>query len=411
MAAEAYSLTLRPEYPALLELDWSRSIVEWDEERFVELPRGISRHEVRFLALEGATFALKELPARAAQRDYGGLRRLDELGGPAVRPVGLVVRRNVDPGSERAAVLATRYADYSFSYRELLAGSGFGDRREQLLDAFAFLLVELHLLGCFWGDCSLSNVLYRYDAGSIEALLVDAETAELHPRLSDGQRLHDLAIMVDNVSGEMADIAASQGFDLERADLGLGEDIERRYQGLWREVAVQDTIPADRHYLITERIGRLNELGFEVEEVEVGPRPEGNSIRLRIKIADRNFHRNRLRELTGVDASENQARMVLADLRYHQSRQPTDRTESGKALATVRWRVEEFQPWLRRLGEHILPGADPVQAYCDLLHHRYMVSLEAGRDVGTEAAFQSWLQRGMPGYPLPVEMARRIPGS
>src|SRR5207249_2027980 len=173
-----------------------------------------SRHQVRFLALEGTTLALKELPAGAAQRDYGALRRLEELGGPAVRAVGLVVRRSVDPGSERAAVLLTRYADYSFSYRELLAGSGFGARREQLLDAFAFLLVELHLLGCFWGDCSLSNVLYRYDAGSIEALLVDAETSELRPQLSDGQRGHDLEIMVENVSGEMADIAAAQGLDI-----------------------------------------------------------------------------------------------------------------------------------------------------------------------------------------------------
>jgi hypothetical protein len=299
-------------------------------------------------------------------------------------------------------VLLTRYADHSFSYHELLSGGGFGARRAQLLDAFAFLLVELHLLGCFWGDCSLSNVLYRYDAGSIEALLVDAETAKLHPHLSDGQRGHDLAIMVENVSGEMADIAASQGLDLDHADLRLGEDIERRYQALWREVAFQDTVPADKHYLITERIRRLNELGFEVEEVEVGPRPDSESVRFRLKIADRNFHSNRLHELTGVDASENQARMILADLHHYLSKQPTVRTGSGKALATVRWRVEEFEPWLRRLAEQIPPGADPVQAYCDLLHHRYMVSLEAGRDVGTEAAFQSWVQRGKPGYPLPT---------
>jgi hypothetical protein len=401
MAADAYTLTVRPDHPALIDIDWSRSIVEWDDQRLVDLPHGISRHEVRFLALEGATIALKELPARAAQRDHGALRRLEELGGTAVRPLGLVVRGEVDPGSEQAAVLLTRYAEHSFSYRELLAGSGFGARREQLLDAFAFLLVELHLLGCFWGDCSLSNVLYRYDAGAIEALLVDAETAELHPRLSDGQRRYDLAIMVENVSGEMADIAASQGLDVDQADLGLGEDIERRYEGLWREVAVQDTVPADQHYLITERIRRLNELGFEVEEVEVVRHPEGNSVRLRLKIADRNFHRNRLRELTGVDASENQARLILADLRHYESKQPAVRTASGKALATIRWRVDEFEPWLRRLAQHIPPDADPVQAYCDVLHHRYMLSLEAGRDVGTEAAFRFWLEQGKPGHPLP----------
>jgi hypothetical protein len=401
MAAEAYTLTVRPDYPGLLDFDWSRSIVEWDPERFVDLPRGISRHQVRFVALERATIAVKELPVRAAERDYGALRRLEELGGSAVQPVGLVVRRDVDPGSERAAALLTRYADYSFSYRELLEGAGFGERREQLLDAFASLLVELHLLGCFWGDCSLSNVLYRYDAGCIDALLVDAETAELHPVLSDGQRRHDLEIMVENVSGEMADIAASRGRDIAEADLRLGEDIEGRYQGLWRELALQESVPADRHFLITDRIRRLNELGFEVNELEVTPGPGGDSVRLRLKVADRNFQSHRLRELTGIDASENQARMILADLQYYLSRQPGARTEAGRALATVRWRVEEFERWLLRLAQRIPPGADPVQAYCDLLHHRYMISLDAGRDVGTEAAFGSWLERGRPGYPLP----------
>src|ERR1700730_495222 len=268
MAAEAYTLTVRPDHPALLDLDWSQSIVEWDDDRFVDLPHGISRHEVRFLALEGATIALKELPLRAAQRDYGALPRLEDLGGSAVRPLGLVVRGEVDPGSEWAAVLLTRYADYSFSYRELLAGPGFGARREQLLDAFAFLLVELHLLGCFWGDCSLSNVLYRYDASAIETVLVDAETAELRPSLSDGQRGHDIEIMVENVGAVMGDIAASQGLSLDDADLTLGEDIAGRYTALWRELAVADNVPVDRQYLITERVRRLNDLGFEVDELE-----------------------------------------------------------------------------------------------------------------------------------------------
>jgi hypothetical protein len=394
---------VRPDWPGLIGLDWNRPLGEWRDERMVELPRGISRHEVRFVALEGATFALKEMPERAARRDYGALRRLEEQGGSAVKPAGLMVRREVDPGSEQAAVLVTRYLDYSFSYRELLEGQGFGARRKQLLDAFAFLLVELHLLGCFWGDCSLSNVLYRYDAGAIETVLVDAETAELRPSLSDGQRGHDIEIMIENVGAEMGDIAAAQGLSLDDADLTLGEDIAGRYRALWSELAVGDTVPSDEQYLIIERVRRLNDLGFEVDELEVVPHLGRDHVHLKLRIADRNFHSNRLRELTAVDAAENQARQILSDLRYYQMKHaPRDGlSESRKALLAVRWRLEEFEPWLRRLAQHTPPELDPVQAYCDLLHHRYLVSAEAGRDVGTEAAFQSWLTHGRPGYPLP----------
>ena len=72
----------------------------------------------------------------------------------------------------------------------------------------ASLLVELHLVGLFWGDCSLSNLLYRWDAGLIEAIMIDGETSMLKEELSRGQRLEDLQIMIENVAGEMADIAA-----------------------------------------------------------------------------------------------------------------------------------------------------------------------------------------------------------
>ena len=397
-----YTLALRPQWPALIDFDWARPLAEWQDDRLVDLPRGISRHTVRFVEVEDSLFALKELPQHAANRDYAGLRRLEELGASAVRAVGLVERPG-DHQAETGAVLITRYADYSFSYRELLSGGGFGERRTQLLDAFAFLLVELHLLGCFWGDCSLSNTLYRYDADAIETLLVDAETTELHDELSSGQRMHDLEIMAMNVAGEMADIAAGRGLEVDDADLALGEDIERRYQGLWRELAAEQRLPADAaQYQVTERVQRLNDLGFEVEDITVVPHPERGHIHLQLKVADRHFHTHRLRALTGVETSENQARQILSDLRYYEMRHGAGRSPTGKALTAVRWRVEEFEPWLRRLARHLPAGSDPVQAYCDVLYHRYVMSVGAGHDVGTEAAFQTWLREGRPGYPLPA---------
>lgn len=365
----------------------------------VDLPRGISRHEVRFVVYEQGIYAVKELPLRPGRRDYQILRELEVEEGPAVEPVGFVERLGVDPGAEHAAALITRYLDYSFSYRELLSGAGFGARRTHLLDAFANLLVELHLRGCFWGDCSLSNVLYRYDAETIEAMMVDAETAEIHPSLTDGQREHDLVIMRENVGGEMMDIAAETGMSWEEADLTLGDDITRRYEALWDELTTVETIALDERFRITDRVQRLNGMGFEVEEMELIPTDDGHRLALRTRVGGRHFHSSRLRELTGIDASERQARQILSDLHYYRALHGDQATRSGKDVLSVRWRVEVFEPLLERMRQ--VDGVkDPVQAYCDFLHHRYVLSAEAGQDVGNEKSFRDWVKSGRPGYPV-----------
>ncbi len=393
-------LTVRPGHPDFLDLPWERSIVEWQVPELVDLPKGISRHEVRFLRLPHGVYAVKELPTSPARNDYRVLRALEDAQAPAVRPVALVEGRTDDPTAERSAALVTAYEPYSFSYRELLAGPGFGRRRRQMLDAFAFLLVQLHLARCFWGDCSLSNVLYRFDAETIETIMVDAETARIFDGpLSDGEREQDLAIMIDNVAGGMADIAAESGVDVDDADLQLGIDIADRYRSLWTELTSELIVHTGERFRVRERIARLNELGFDVEEVELVPVDDDTSrLRVRVAVGSRRFHATRLAELTGVDALEHQARQILSDLYYFQATRGGD-SPSGKNVAAVQWRVSEFEPWIRRLAA--LDGvSDPIQAYCDLLHHRYLMSEAAGHDVGTAAAFEDWLAADRPVYPV-----------
>jgi hypothetical protein len=303
--------------------------------------------------------------------------------------------------SERSAALITAYEPFSFSYRELVEGSGFGARRTQMLDAFAGLLVELHLAGVFWGDCSLSNVLYRFDAEAIETIMVDAETAVVFQEgsITDGRRLEDIEIMIINVAGGMADIAASQGIDIDYADLALGEDIAERYKGLWTELTVEPTIAVDERFRIGNRIERLNELGFNVEEIDLVPQDEGGSrLKLKLKVGGRTFHANRLKELTGIEALEHQAKQLLSDLYYFQANQGV-KTATAKNVAAVQWRVSVFEPLLERI-RHVPGVVDPIQAYCDLLLHRYVMSEGFGHDVGIEAAWEDWVSRGRPGYPL-----------
>lgn len=393
-----YNLTVRPGNPDFLDLPWERPLAEWDSRRLVDLPAGISRHVVRFVSYREGLYAVKELPPVPARRDYEVLRALETMGAPAVVAAGIVEGRHPDPTAEPAAALITRYEDFSFSYRELLQGPGFGQRRSQMLNAFASLLVELHTVGCFWGDCSLSNTLCRYDAEGTETIMVDAETATLHEKLTAGQREEDLEIMIENVAGGMADIAAEHGMSLDDADLFLGDDIANRYRSLWAELTEAPVIKPDERYRISEHIERINELGFDVQEIDLVPAEAGARLQVKVRVGGRSFHAVRLKELTGVDALEGQARQILADLHYFQSRSSAEQP-SGKALAAVQWRVGEFEPWLQRLGRSA-GLADPVQAYCDLLHFRYVKSAEAGHDIGTQAAFDGWLEAGRPGYPL-----------
>ncbi len=397
----APQITIRPGHPDFLDLPWDRRLGEWQIGNFLDLHKGISRHEVRFLSYPSGIYVVKDMAVRAARNEYQILRSLRTLAAPAVTPVGLVEGRAPHPAEDYAAALITAYEPFSFSYREMLAGPGFGPRRNQMLDAFASLLVELHIAGCFWGDCSLSNVLYRFDAETIETIMVDAETAFLieDGELTRGQREEDVAIMIDNVAGGMADIAAEAGHDLDAADLTLGDDIAERYHKLWGELAAVETVRETERFKIRDKIERINRLGFDVEEVDLVPNLDDTAeFKISVKVGGRNYHTNRLKSLTGIEALENQARQILSDLHYYTVRTGAD-SLTAKSVTAVRWRVSEFEPTLARISQ--LPGiVDPVQAYCDLLHHRYMLAAGLGRDTAIGEAFDDWVAAGQPGYPL-----------
>lgn len=392
-------LHIRPGNPDFLDLPWEEPISNWHHKRLVDMPTGIHRHPVVFVLYEEGVFAIKELPATLAENEFGVLSKLEDFTSRAAEPAGLMERLWIDPTSEQAAAVITRYVRHAFPYRTVVSGPGFGPRRVQMLDAVAGLLVELHLAGCYWGDCSLSNVLYRYDAGAIEAIMIDGETSTLHSSLSDGQRRADIEIMIENVAGEMADLAAMTGVDIDRADLHLGEDIARRYEALWDEVTEPLIVGRDQSYLIRERIDRLHDLGFATEDLVLEPTGEGNLVRTRLSVVGRTFHSDRLRERTGIEALDNQARVMLGDLSYYESKMKPDGF-APKMVAAVSWLKESFDPLTKKILE-IEPDADPVQRYCDFLHHRLTMAQRLGRDVPNDEAFADWLRTGMNGFPLP----------
>jgi len=380
---------------ALLDLPWELPLAQWPGSlQFRVLPIGPSRHLVRFLVVDGDLVALKEEPDGVAEREYGVLNHLQRAGLPAVTPIG-IARRDED----HTAILVTEYLKSSLQFRRLLSRFplGPGAYRDRLLDAMAWLLVDLHRGGVFWGDCSLANTLFRRDGDRIQAFLVDAETSEAHPTLSDGQRAYDLEILVENVGYGLADVAMLQGRpeDLDGA-AEAAENVRDRYEAIWRELHEEPNVPAGDRHAIRSRLRRLNELGFAVDEIEIVPAAGGSDVKLRVTTSNREFHAHELERLTGLRALEGQARLLLNDMREHIAwlRLHTGRPIPEEEGASI-WRRDVLEPALRRL-EPVIAGRDPIQAYCDALEHKWLLSERAKRDVGLEAAIKAYLAEGAP---------------
>ncbi|MBV8479353.1 MAG: DUF4032 domain-containing protein [Actinobacteria bacterium] len=384
-----FRLVARADQRALLGLPWGLPLEEWPDSLVVDAERGIGRHVVRFVDLNGRMYALKELPERIAEREYRLLIALGEEEAPAVEAAGVVVDRG-----ELEAVVITRYLDFALPYRLILGRRMLPAPETSIRAALAELLVRLHLIGFFWGDCSLSNALFRRDAGALSAYLVDAETGELHDRLSDGQRLHDLDIAEENITGELYDLSAELERDVVDDPAEFAEDVRARYESLWAALTQEEVFAPGEGQKLEERLRRLNDLGFDVEEVELVQ--DGNEVRLKLhsKVVEPGHHRRRLLRLTGLDAQENQARVLLNDLtRYKAYLERTGDAPVSDPAAAGRWLSEIFEPTIASIPKELLGRRAAAEIFHEILEHRWYLSEKAGKDVGLEAATKSYVDQ------------------
>ena len=269
--------------------------------------------------------------------------------------------------------------------------------RDRLLDAMAFLLVDLHRSGVFWGDCSLANTLFRRDGDRIQAYLVDAETSEVFPELSDGQRAYDLEILVENVAFGLADLAAMQGRDDGGDDsIAAAEHVRDRYDQVWALIHDEPILHPEDRQAIRARVRKLNELGYSVD-LDVDPEAPEGRVRLRMGVTTRRYHARELERRTRIRALEGQARLLLNDLNEFQACTAwgDERTGSPDEVAE-RWLHEVYRPTLARIGATVGPDRDLIQAYCDVLEEKWFLSEREGRDVGMAAAIEAYLAMGAP---------------
>jgi len=394
----------------LLSLPWQTPLEEWDDASLLEVAqRGISRHVVRFVEVDGLVYALKEINERLARREYRLLGELEAMGMPAVSVLGACVERPNDLD----AILVTRFLDYSMSYRYVFSHSHVVRVSDQLIDAMVELLARLHLAGLFWGDCSLSNTLFRPDAGHIVAYLVDAETAELHPTLSDGQRRFDIDYAAERVGGELFDLQSGGLLPDDVDPIEIAAQLPQRYDALWEELTREELFqPDEQRYRVAERLDRLNELGFDVDELELITTDEGIRLRVHTQVAEAGGDRHRLFVLTGLQVGEKQARRLLNDVvSYRGYLEQREGRPVPETIAAHRWRAEVYDRVMAMVPAELSDRLAPAEVFHEILEHRWFLSEKAGKDVGTTAAARSYVSGILPRTPATLTILPGADGS
>lgn len=376
--------------PALLDLPWATPLEEWPSDVIAALPRGISRHIVRFAHLDGQVVAVKEIGETVAHHEYETLRDLNRLDAPCVEPLAVITGRFDDSGEPLNAALVTRHLDFSLPYRSLFGQTAMRiDTVRRLIDALAVLIVRLHLLGFFWGDVSLSNTLFRRDAGEFSAYLVDAETGELEDNLSERKRHYDIDVARTNIIGELMDLQAGGILDPEFDSIAVGNRFFERYKELWDELTREESFQSSERWRVDARIRRLNDLGFEVGELSMTTDIGGTTISIQPKVVDPGHYSRKMMRLTGLDVEEMQARRMVNDIESY--RAITGKSNVPLEIVAHEWIMNVYEPTIQAVPYEFRTKLQPAQLFHEILEHRWYMSEQQGRDVPMSEVVDSYV--------------------
>ncbi len=401
-------ITSRVSDPDFLDLPWDVPLIDWTHPRMANVAHGISRHIVRFVAYGEKVFALKETIDQPATDEYRMLRLLhDDFSLPTVKPIAVVKGRSARSSDPQhvgphplGAVLITRYLDFSLPYRYLFGSDQSEHYRQRLIDALVVLLVRLHLHGVVWGDCSLSNTLFRRDAGSLAAYLVDAETSEHSPSVSDELRLNDLDVGATNIAGGLLDLQSEGRFPMDIDPVSVVDDLRRRYDQLWGELTRTDELDPSERFRIDQRIARVNQLGFDIGELAIERSADGSRLWIKPVVVEEGHHHRVLLRLTGLAVQENQARRLLGAMNaYGAWLEATEGRSQPTAVRAYRWLSERYDALVDQIPTELTDRLEPAELYISYLDHKKALNAAAGRDVDENLARDSFLRSVLANMP------------
>ncbi|MCJ8313115.1 MAG: DUF4032 domain-containing protein [Saccharospirillaceae bacterium] len=393
---------------ANLGYPWSRHLNDWPDRCFVDVPCGIHRNVVKFIQYEDNIYVLKELRTHVAKKELANLHKLEALGLPVVNSVGLVEKR--DEAVEEASneytqdspkikdmfdrgLLITKFLDGSLPYRVIIERGINYTRLEQMLDSLAQLLVRVHLVGFYWGDCSFSNALFKRDAGLLTAFLVDAETGEFHKKLSKGQREYDLELAHLNIAGDLMDLEAHCGLPNDADPVDLADSLVSKYHYFWGQLTDPIEIGANEQYKIDQFIERINTQGYDIGELEIDTLVRGTRLFVRPVNVEPGFNRKKLQKLTGLLVGENQAKRLLQDIyRYQPYLSGMKKQPVNIGSAARRWLIDIYQTSLDMIAVELRDHLDDAEVFHEILEHRWYISEQQKKDVGTIEATKSYVR-------------------
>jgi hypothetical protein len=126
---------------------------------------------------------------------------------------------------------------------------------------------------------------------------------------------------------------------------------------------------------------------------------------MRTVVTDRDYHRHRLHDLTGLVAQEGQAELMLNEIEEVKARLSQEgRKDLPSSVAAFRWLTDSWEPAQRRLAPLVKTEADAAERYCQVLEHKWFLSEAARTDVGLDAALDGYLARS--GKPKAAAKAR-----
>lgn len=376
--------------PALLDLPWHLPLEDWPAETIAALPKGLSRHIVRFAHLGNYVIAIKETLPELARREYEMLKSLNKLSVPCVEPFAVVSNRTDSNDEPLMAALITRHLKFSLPYRAMWSQGLRLETAKRLVDALALLLVRLHVTGFFWGDVSLSNTLFRRDAGSFAAYLVDAETGQLYEQgLSAGQRENDLEIARINIAGELMDLIASGNAHAGIDPVEISDRIVKQYRELWKSLTSEEIFETNERWKISRRVQQLNELGFDIGELTIVSEEDGNKVRIQPKVVDAGHHARRLLQLTGLDAEENQARRLLNSIDEYKLKHT--RPGADEEVLAHEWMSKVYEPVVNAIPLELRGKLEPAEIFHQVLEHRWYKAENEERGIPLLEAVQSYV--------------------
>ena len=216
-------------------------------------------------------------------------------------------------------------------------------------------------------------------------------------RLSDGQRGYDLEVARVNIIGELMDLQAGEFLEEDVDAVAIGDALAERYGELWRALTESESFTFGDRWRVQARIDRLNDLGFDVGELDITTDVDGTSVRIQPKVVDAGHHSRRLMRLTGLDVQENQARRLLNDL--DEFRAATDRQREDESFVAHDWLTDIFEPAVRSVPRDLRGKLEPAQIYHELLDHRWYLSEQQGHDVPMKQAAKSYVKNILPTRP------------